>query len=610
MAASIAGYAWSGFVQDTARDVWYAGEIAAGRWFPLEGPILGGAIHLGPMWFYLLSLPALLGGGWLSIALFAGFLAAVKFPLALDCGTRLLDRRFGFLWALCLAIPGWTSFEPLVFFNANPAAAAVLAALALWLRSADPRHAGIRMAASGFVVAAALHVHPTTAPIALLAVDGWRRSGRATDRPAGLAACLACGFALPFVPYVVSQWAAGFPDANGAARYLGTQVALANLAALPRLLASYFVAGPAMIVRYLWPSSSAAPWVPAVLYGLPLAALVPVIFLPDARERAAGRDARRVLAFLVLALAVFAAWIAVLRPATPEYFVFAMAPAASGLAALGLHRLFARPAWRIAAGMLAGLEAAAALAVGIRMAAVVESGEGVLTSRILDIANPEARTPFAQTWFPAWGHGALGRFLCESGPRVVLHGPLAYVVDRSVGADALLTCGTSERSVLMGSEGTPGTHWAGMSRRFWALLGRSPDCRIGSLGLVSPAAAHGTSRGIPIANGRRYFPRDPAAGSDRTARLAFDAPADDALLVSNPLLGYERLRDVRVTVGGRPANPVARNDLALLFAGPSGSAPARWSVSFEASTPEAIDLVTFSPRPWGAEPPPCGRASR
>src|SRR5262245_27325546 len=49
---------------DLARDIYTALRVAQGEKFPLLGPILASTLHLGPIWYYLLALPLLLGNSW------------------------------------------------------------------------------------------------------------------------------------------------------------------------------------------------------------------------------------------------------------------------------------------------------------------------------------------------------------------------------------------------------------------------------------------------------------------------------------------------------------------------------------------------------------------
>src|SRR5690348_18379594 len=81
MAAYIAGYAWSTPSADTADELLRAYEIRHAMAYPLEGPFLGGALHLGPMWWYLTALPLWVSHRWLAVALFIGLVCSLKFPL-------------------------------------------------------------------------------------------------------------------------------------------------------------------------------------------------------------------------------------------------------------------------------------------------------------------------------------------------------------------------------------------------------------------------------------------------------------------------------------------------------------------------------------------------
>ena len=172
----------------------------------------------------------------------------LKFPLAYWCGTRLLDRDFGLLWAAALFVPGWASLEQLVFLNPNAVAAVVLLVLAISIRAWN-RPTLASFFALGLALAFAAHVHPTAAPVALLAVPIFVRYRRNGGSLALAAVVFASAFALLFVPYVVSQAMHGFPDLQSAAGYVEHQVALGNVLNAPSILWNYAVAGPAVIAR-------------------------------------------------------------------------------------------------------------------------------------------------------------------------------------------------------------------------------------------------------------------------------------------------------------------------------------------------------------------------
>jgi hypothetical protein len=599
MAAYVAGYAYSASIQDTSRDVYYAYAIRHALFLPLEGPILGAALHLGPAWFYALALPLFVHESWIAAALFAGLLASLKFPFAYACGARLVDRDFGLLWAACLAAPGWPSFESLIFFNPNPAAAAVLGALLLALRVGSRPPLAWESVAFGLACALALHIHPTTAPVAILGfafAAAARLGGGSVPRTLAL---MAAGFALPFLPYLASQAAGGFADSAGVASYVGGQVRAANLLGVASVLGSQFVHGPAIVAMHI--GGVAAP----LAVGLALVLVFPVVFTAFGWWRPRDPDFRPAAAGLALAALAFAAWIALLRPTTPVYFMYALAPFTAGLVALGLWWILRRGRGRSAAIALAAFGIAAGIAVGVRMASIVRHGEGVLTSHVLEVKRWAPAATYADTWFPASGRAALGRFLCAHPAGIAIHGPLAFVVDRAVGVDALLACRRADH-VRLGGADVSVPHWAGMSRAFWSRIDSRGACRLGSLELVESVPVPVAGAGLAIPDGRKYYPREHASAPASRHSVAFEAPADHAVLIANVLHGYQPLLAIEARAGEERVEPSAANDLSMLFVPPLATrATVRWVISFDTAVPEGIDLVTFPRRPLPAPAGAC-----
>jgi hypothetical protein len=596
MSTYIASSAFSAAIQDTARDVFYAYSIRHGLWYPLEGPVLGGAVHLGPVWFYVLSLPLWVHDSWLSVALFAAFLGSLKFPLAVMAGRRLLDLRFGILWACMLALPGWNSLEQLIFFNPNPAAAVVTGSWLLWMHARE-RPTAARAFALGFTLALALHIHPTTAPALLLGLFLVREAPRSVR--VRIAGVLVAGFALPFLPYVIHEAANGFPDATTAARYVGTQVSVANALSAPWLLVAYVIGGPQALIGYLWKPGASAGLALACILVLPLAWLCWHCWPPPREETAI---LRRVARFLAIGLALFALWSACLRPTTPAYFTYVLAPFVAGLLALALWDLTRRP---VVALCVIFASVFIAAAVGVRMASIVASGEGVLSSRILDVKQVRPTAIYADTWFPAAGHASLSRFLCRLPRGASLHGELAYIEDRSVGMDLLFGCADASRSVLVG-DGKANGNAFGMSREFWRLADASPRCWSGSLGLAEPLVVASRGSGIPLPDGRRYFPRDRTTAPMGEHIVELDAPSGAAVVISNSFLGYEGLADVTARADGMSVVPVARNDLAWLFRATSASRSVHWRLSFKSTKLESVDIVAVPLDVAAGSVPDCG----
>ncbi|MDQ2961884.1 MAG: hypothetical protein M3R31_01815, partial [Pseudomonadota bacterium] len=539
----------------------------------------GGALHLGPMWFYLTALPLWISHSWLAVALFIGFICSLKFPLAYLCGRKLIDADFGLLWAAAMFVPGWTSLEQLVFLNPNAVAAAALGVLAISLRGIEKRIGWPTFAALGLALAVAVHVHPTSVPVFILVAPVlWMHHRRGQNVLSALVA-IAIGFFVPFIPYVVSEIRGGFADWGSATKYVSGQVVPANIVNVPMVIVSYVLAGPAVTAEYLmrWKPDRAA------LLGVAaaVAALTSVAgyFHPLARHR---------LLLFLAALLVFAAWITGMRPTTPLQFSWILGPVVAGLVAIGLWSLGRVAALRpLVWGLVAGSIVFNVFAIRA-MALTVWDGEGHLPSLELDIKNKLPPTIFRDVWFPALSHGELGQVLCAAGD-VSLHGHLAYIADKDLGLDALFACNNRSRLSLVGSEAP--SHYFGMTRPFWRALGGTPECWVGSLGLTRHMTPLLKREPLPLADGSTYMPRQLARNPPATTILSVTAPGHAGVMITNVLDGYEYFQIVSADAAGHVVSPLAENDFSSLFASAGGRDVVQWTFTVLATNPQAIDVV-------------------
>ena len=475
MATYVAGYAWSAPHTDTADELLRAFEIRHAIRYPLEGPPLGQVLHLGPIWFYLTAIPLWIQDSWLSAALFIGFVCSLKFPLAYLCGRQLIDRDFGALWAVGMFVPGWNSFEQLVFLNPNGVATATLAVLAIVLHALK-RTSLVTFIALGIALAIAIHIHPTAAPLFLLLVIPFAQyRARGGSLPLALIA-FGSAFLVPLIPYVVNQLRHGIPDLTGARKYVSDQVVVANALNGPSVIWNYFSGGPAVIAEYLlgWPSQH------AVALGLGIAVVAGASIVVVGASSVAS--SRRALVCFLASLLIASAWIGALRTTTPFQFVWVLGPIAGGLFGLGLWYLGQMRAGRplvvisVTAILLSNMYVVRAISLKVR------DGEGELPSRIMDIKDQAPHAIYRGVWFPALAHGALGEMLCRADKPAYLHGHLAHVADKDLGLDMLFACGDRSNVELAG--GTGRTHYLGMTRPFWRSLNAKPECWIGSLGIA------------------------------------------------------------------------------------------------------------------------------
>ena len=586
MAAYTAGYAWSAPTADTADELLRAYEIRHAIAYPLEGPFLGGALHLGPLWFYLTALPLWISESWLAVALFIGFLCSLKFPLAYLCGRKLFDADFGLLWAAAMFVPGWVSLEQLVFLNPNAVAAATLAVLAIALHCLQEKVEWPTFAVLGLALAVAIHVHPTSAPIFILLAPVLWTQHRRGQPLLGPVLAIVVGFLVPFLPYVVSQVRGGFSDWRSASTYVSAQIIPANIVNAPAVIVDYLLAGPAVIAQYLMH------WSPerAVLLGVALAvaAATSVVGLFD-------RTARPRLLLFVAALLVFAAWVACARPTTPLQFTWILGPVVAGLVAIGFWSLGRVPLLRpfvwaaVAASVVVNLLAIRAMALE------VHEGEGHLPSRVMDIKGRIPHTVFRDVWFAALDHRELGQILCAAGS-MSLHGHLAYIADKDLGLDTLFECGRRAQLSLLGSDAP--AHYFGMTRPFWRALRAEPQCWVGSLGLTQRITSLLERAPLPLADGSTYMPRQLYRNAPVETTLSVAAAGDSGVMVTNVLGGYEYFRIVSAEAGGHAVAPLAENDLSSLFAEPSrGPHLVQWTFVVSTTNPQAIDVVAVDGTP-------------
>ncbi len=593
MVAYIASYAFVSAIPDTNRDMFLAQGIVSGRHYPLEGPILGDALHLGPFWYYLLAIPLALTSSWLGATLFVGCLASLKFPLAYLCGKRLIDARFGLLWAMLLALPGWHDYERLTVFNPNPAAAAALALAYVAIRFKASPPSNLALLGCGLLLSIAIHIHPTVAIMGLLPLAATLSH---TAKPPALltrlyqAASFAIGVLIPLVPYAVSQISLGYPDVVTANTYVAQSLAWSSLSKLPLLVWSMFVVGPYIALRHI--AQLSGPML--ILVGALIGTLHLAAFVGLVRLALHGPRGQKLLAFTLALTAIAFVWVLLLRNNTPAYFTFWLAPVCSGVVALGLRQL---PLVRRAGVIVFTLVLLLTIRTAWIVAATMNSGVGALPSS-QEIKQVRPSYPYVDVWLPAYAHGAFGELMCSLPTGTALHGPLAHAADWNVNADALLAC---KRPTAAKLGGDSGRHVMGMPQLFWDRIEATPDCTIGPIGIAKDARVL-ESTTSEIADGVRYLPRDFNRSAARVERFRFDLAEDEALLITNFLFPYALSRVESVTMNDTVMTPVATTEMAQIYSAASqranatGSSVLKWGITISLSGYDGLDIMAVPRR--------------
>jgi hypothetical protein len=595
-----AGYAFSSAIPDTTRDVYAALMISKGLQFPLEGPILGWAVHASPIWYYLLSVPLFAVKSWVAVALFVGLLASFKFVLAYLCGRILIDRRFAIYWAIALAIPGWGTIQQLTFFSPN--LVETFGLLSLYLAIRIRRCPFTRFAIfAGIACGIGLNIHPTTLPVGLLPLVAACVSARGKQLLL-LVVAFVLAASLPFIPYIVSQTLGNFPDLAAGTRYLEANVRPWRATSILTIVWSTVIEGPALIAKFIGGVSELVEKILRVAFvAVWLVSLVALV------QRPSGTRSTRVLVTAIGAALAYTWAVASLRSNTPVYFVYALLPTFAAVLAVGFREI----------GVVLGAERCIAafaivtiggqIAIDASIFRVMRDGVGTLPS-LFDVSTARGSEPYSDVWFPSYAHGENGRYLCSLDQNTVMHGALAYLVDRNAGVDALLNCDQLPKGRLIG-QNSHAEHVVGLPRAYWSAIRWSPKCWVGPIGVAQVDAVIWPERAVPIADAASYPPRAILRGEFISKTVEFVSSPNQAVAVTNVIFGHMPWRALSIEADGRTMQPIFSTQVSGLYGvSPERDTDVHWRIKFDAVDAEYVDIVVFGRPSTPIAGPSCDRA--
>lgn len=574
---------------DFARDVLLALEIARGSAFPLEGPVLASSIHLGPVWNYLLAGVVALTRSWLAVCVVVAALESLKFALAYMLGKMLWTRSVGVLWVAGLALPGWTLYAQVLPTHPSLVETLVLAFLLCVARF----HLYGRtrsLVAAAITYALALHAHPTTFPVLLFAlppVVARLRRGELRWR----ALALACAAALAwFVPVLYRQVATGFGDFRGGREYFASAPALGHLRDSFAVVAGWLVTGPRVVAADLlgWGDANGA-LLAALLCAWTLLGVLSAVVL---RARIARYE---VVAFAGAVAIVSTLAIIAIRPITPYYFLFAVWPVVTGIAAVGLDAALARW-WRGAPVALVLAALVLATTVEVRAATTIAGGRVRLALLpLFDVKAPFVRgtpTPF----MPAYAMDSAGERYCAS-PGTTLHGALAFLALHDYGVGALLSCRVRPQLTLAGPRTGDQPELIGLSRPMAARLGLEPPAWFGPLGVMSIERAIYPERGYTLPADHPYPPIAGAYAPGPPLTLDVRLARDEILIASNDYFAFTMPPAFSATVDGMPIAPLAADAISTAYACPLCARSTQdWRLTIVTADPRRVDVVILRRR--------------
>ncbi len=573
---------------DTARDWAQALNIARGIAWPTVGPDIAHAVHLGPVWFYVLALPLALGGSMHLLAAWVGLLLGSQFWWAYRLGARWLGNPLhGALAAVALTLPNWNAVYMAGVTHTVlgvPAVLAALWAIARWYDAPVLWRAGL----AGLACGLALHAHPTTGLLGLVLLVLLRQRTAVPQR--ALQICVAgIGITMLFLPYLITLLKGGLGDGHRLLHYAEAQPLWANFKQGPGVFwAALEAAAPVQLAMLAEDAPLAA--ISRIVWGLALALAI-MGGLIGWRQRAPGAAPWRILLALCLGTAFCAA---VSRPFVTFYMIAPLAACAPLLLAIGwsawMHSA-QRAALKtaLASILIVGLSVLhVAWAIGLRDAAY-GAGYTMDLARVLYLGRnpPTQPIPLKPIW-PQSALPALADFLCTH-PGAALHGPGAVGVD--LVGDVLMraNCPNAER-VVLGGGSAQRAHWVGTP----CMMHDHPTVITGSVCWVLAKSVIASTE-IPIADALVHPPRLRAAQAEVRTTAAAALDATDTIVATSLLMEWSSAHDWHLqTLAG---TALTRVDQARWYriAHTDGAPGVRTDVSVEVTTnaPQAIDIVVI-----------------
>jgi hypothetical protein len=592
-----------GITLDQARDAYFAARIAAGLEFPLGGPPIFSTFQVGPLWFYICSLPLLFGGGLASIAIFTAILSTLKYPLAFWLGQRLLDARFGWLLTVAVFCTGWT-WIPLMFLTHAALVETTIwllfaVMLSWWRTRSTPMFAGV-----GFASALCVHAHPSTLLIAASACVYVATQGIRIKRWRGVVALFAGGIFL-FIPYLVEQTRLDWDVFSAINQYIGTGIQWPSLEFALRLIAAAFLNGHNYELQYeAGLSLQVVNIVMLAMAGLLVAIVLSVVIAAIGNLRrfdARQKKLASIAALCLVALLAQAIFLVTIRQITPFWMMFSMLPLSATLFACVLS-LMRNVAW---------LRALKIFTVVLFATSAMVSAPGYLadsynTMFLLDDGSPglmdvKYRSLGGRS-FPLASHrlSDVDRVAEVSARYGVAHGLAAIIIEESFGSvkanmrprpsDALPALGG------MSADAQLDTHIAAFTAAAWKSIGRAPTFIDGNLGWAKPTAIFNPIKGHLVAHpdSPKQMMARPLFNPPTKFALDFVAACGQIIAVTNILRPYAATPLISASVADKNVLPRYQDNATHFFDLPSCAADEKikWQFRF-VGVREALDVVSF-----------------
>jgi len=590
---------------DSARDLFYAKNISDGIGFPLVGPDIGGFAHVGPVWFYFLAVPLLTGS--LSLAAFwVGIFSSLKIFLAYQLGKKIIDEKFGLLWAAALFLPGWHTIDPLILLHTNLVQTLTLAFLYSvyeFYKADDCRWFKWAM----LFLALTIHAHPSGLVLGVFLVWSVFSKRKVFNLRSFL--CGVLFFILPFIPYLVdqarnnfSEWQAISSLAEVYGKRTGvvgkTNEHLTVFQRFPRFIESLFYSGPVQIKYLISAYSPVLGKISFVTYVLIiLASFLGLLVYSFQRLQHARLTAGMVAVFSLLALMILS-----LRSFIPFYMTLVLVPFSSAIIAFGLWNLVAKVGKPLLVGIMYFLFALSVLP--LVSLTVTYQDHHLAVQKANEI---ESEVDYS-TFYEHPGVDALSVYNTLSFDPVFcgdlyVHGSYAQILDYTSAFPVYFYC-PDHTIKLGGKQGRGQQHLLVMHRSFWLRSHMEPESWVNNVfAYTHDFINHSHSRPWQIAPFQPYvhpqrenMKMNPA----QTFHYEFEAPGGSVVVITNllPFNAFMKIEEVTVDGDKQKALLAYKNFGNRLYRCEDcdSSRPVHWSIKIATNQQDAIDINEIPPK--------------
>ena len=424
---------------DGVRDYLEAYTIASGEDFTLVGPQMAFSFHVAPLWYYFLSILLIFSKSWLVLSVFVTFLTVFKFYYAFKLGNALLGQQYAILLIATMMLASFTIIQQITFTHTNLIEVAIL--YIIYFCITFDINSSKKWFYLGFLVAIALHIHPTTAVVAFWIIPKLFQS-KSSFKNLGVSSI---GFLVPFLPIIVHEFISDFENIKGVIEYLSAKTSTHNSLGFFKLAFGNVFITAYNIYQMLFP-----PTVAKLLLAVHSTFLLIIIALSLWSFRFKTNRTKKLFYQLVGFWVFSIVFVVLIRKNTPWYMTYSISLSFSLLFSLCLWMVYKQFSCKLMPVSVYFLIMVVFLVTFVSLGKKLRMNDLYLHGVAWNDIQTLSTEQFKMTGFeiPAYLSGKHSEFLCQYEP-ISLHGPYATLIHSHSGIEILSTCPNNQ--VLYGN---------------------------------------------------------------------------------------------------------------------------------------------------------------